>query len=88
MVNPRKNPPPVRRQKSRAPFYIALAVIFVGGASALGYMASKPKNVAYDVDPGTPLPDAKGHTIGNAAAPITVVEFGDFECPSCGQFAT
>ena len=29
-----------------------------------------------------------GYTIGNANAPVEVTEFGDFECPACGHFAT
>ena len=30
---------------------------------------------------------AGGHRIGGPAAKVTVVEFGDFECPVCQQFA-
>ena len=26
--------------------------------------------------------------IGSASAPVEVIEFADFECPACGQFAT
>jgi protein-disulfide isomerase len=32
------------------------------------------------------LPDPKrDHIAGNAEAPITLLEYGDFECPACGQ---
>jgi hypothetical protein len=27
-----------------------------------------------------------GHRIGPASAKLTIVEFGDFECPACGEF--
>jgi protein-disulfide isomerase len=31
--------------------------------------------------------DANDHVLGNPHAPITVVEYGDFECPTCKQAA-
>jgi len=33
-------------------------------------------------------PAAAGHVRGAAAAPVTVIEFGDFGCPYCALFAT
>ena len=44
----------------------------LGGAAPL-------VDLAYDVDP------ARDHIRGPLDAPVTVVEYGDFECPFCGR---
>jgi protein-disulfide isomerase len=83
----------VVKQTSTRPtgFYYVLGAIFVIGASILGYtLLRKPAPVVgQDVkyDPATSGP-AQGYTIGKADAPVQIIEFADFECPGCGQFAT
>ena len=35
-----------------------------------------------------PRPEADSNSMGDPAAPIQIVEFGDFQCPYCERFAT
>lgn len=78
-----------RKAKPSPVFYGALVAVLVGGVIALGVMANKGRNVATTtVDPNLPPLKGEGYLIGKADAPVQVIEFGDFECPGCGQFAT
>jgi protein-disulfide isomerase len=72
-------------QKNFAAILIAIAVV---GAAALGYVATRPKAGPVAVDPNLPPAQAEGYLIGKADAPVQIIEFADFECPACGQFAT
>jgi len=38
--------------------------------------------------PGTELPPDPSRLLGNAAAPVTIIEFGDFQCPFCQRVQT
>jgi protein-disulfide isomerase len=71
-------------------FYWLLGVIVVVGAAGLSYVAAKPKNTATDVpqvvDTANAGP-AQGYLIGKPDAPVKIVEFADFECPSCAGFS-
>jgi len=75
--------------QSKTPFYAAIAVIAVVGVGALAFVASRPKNTATTVDPATIVAgEPQGYLLGKPDAPVQVIEFADFECPACGQFAT
>ena len=69
-------------------FWLTLGLVVVLGIGLLGYLASRPKVTATTIDPNLPPMKAEGYLLGSPTAPLEVIEFADFECPSCGQFST
>lgn len=70
-------------------FYVALAVIAALGVGVLVYQMSKPAvsipaNVAV-----LPADTAgfRGYVLGADSAPVEIVEYGDYQCPGCANFA-
>jgi protein-disulfide isomerase len=58
-------------------------------AGATWFLARPPEPAAVQAArPGMPLALTAGPMLGNARAPVTIVEFSDFECPFCRTFAT
>ena len=75
------------QKKDNKPFIGLLVLVAVLGVAVLGYTLTRPGARALTVDPAVPAGTAEGYLIGNANAPVQVIEFGDFECPGCGSFA-
>lgn len=78
----------VRRGGPPKGFWYALAVIAIVGIGVLAWSTSRPKATTSRIDPSLPALKAQGYVMGSPAAPVEVIEFADFECPSCGQYAT
>lgn len=78
------------RKGSNRGFYLALAAVAIVGIAALSYLVTKSSKATRvtEVDPTLPPVAAVGYVIGDSAAPVEVLEFADFECGACAQFAT
>ena len=89
-----RNPGVVKASKqssaSNRAFYLIIAILAVVGIGALTYQTTRPKATQTATRYDTTLPSVKssGYVAGSATAAVEVTEFGDFECPQCGRFAT
>ncbi len=75
---------------SNRAFYLLAGGLVIVGIGALAYSSARPTGVAAASQVDTTLPpvQSEGYVMGSPAAKVEVVEFGDFECPQCGRFAT
>jgi protein-disulfide isomerase len=79
----------VSKQRGSSPqrFYLVLGLVVVVGALFIVRAARAPKVRAnVTTAPLTPA-QAEGYLMGNANAPVQILEFADFECPACGNFS-
>lgn len=79
------------RVKNLRAFYAAVALLVVGGAGWIWLAArrggSPPLSAPVDETAVARAAGFAGYSLGNAAAPVTVIEYADFQCPACAQFA-
>jgi protein-disulfide isomerase len=80
-----------RRKRDNRKFYTTLGAIAVVGIAMVGYAATRPSaaDTVTTVDPNLVASgEPQGFVMGSPTAPVEIVEYGDFECGWCGQFAT
>ncbi len=68
--------------------WIVVAVAVLGGIYGLTYLAETSPTGQATLTGGTiPPPTADDWTLGNPQASTTLIEYGDFECPVCAEYA-
>jgi protein-disulfide isomerase len=77
-----------QRAQSTKQFYLALAAIAVIGGLLIWRTAGNANSRVVAVNVKATPAQAEGYLMGNPDAPVQIMEFADFECPACGQFAT
>jgi protein-disulfide isomerase len=84
-----RRPGVVNKQRGNSPqrFYVALALLVVVGGFFIVRAARTPRAIANVTTAPITLPQAEGYLLGNANPPVQIMEFADFECPACGNFA-
>ena len=81
---------PARRAKrDNKKFYTTLGAVGLVGVLAITYAATRSTAATpIQLDPNAPITGtAEGYVKGSATAPVEIVEYGDFECGACAQFA-
>src|SRR5438128_9145282 len=92
--------PAARLRDSRRRIYQLAALLVTIGAIAAVLAAVLGSGSTSELRPGRPVPGSaqtlsmlagipqRGGSLGSPAAPATLFEFGDLQCPACAQFAT
>jgi protein-disulfide isomerase len=86
-------PAPKPRRNPLLPFYVILGLVALGGAFMLfRQMGGGGGAAATELQPVVMTPEqlqrVPGISQGQPNAPVVVMEFADFQCPACMQFAT
>jgi protein-disulfide isomerase len=75
---------------SRKIFLAIIGAVIVIGALSLAYMTTRKTDPTTVQSISAAPPGgakAEGYVLGNPAAPVHILEFADFECPSCARFS-
>lgn len=70
-------------------FYLLLGGLIIGAGAVLWFMSRRASAPAVPVDVAVMAADTagfRGYVLGEASAPVEVIEFADYQCPACQSF--
>jgi len=80
--------PKRRATRDNRKFYMTLGALALIGVVVVGYAATRSSAAPVTVvDPNAVVGPVEGYVMGSATAPVEIIEYGDFECGACAQFA-
>lgn len=63
---------------------ILVVILILINQDDSGSASDEPVSIPASISAGI---QSDGRLLGDAGAPVEIVEYGDYQCPSCGQFA-
>src|SRR5215510_12845613 len=74
------------KMSKTTPLVIIIAAVALAGGIALYLSRQGSTAEATDKSAASAVPSGGGRVRGAADAPVTLVEYGDFQCPTCGRY--
>lgn len=84
----RRGSPASRRRGRRSPLQVwgPIVLLVVAVVAGIAFQAARSHPQAAQATPAHALGPNGGELLGNPSAPVLVEEYGDFQCPVCGQW--
>jgi protein-disulfide isomerase len=85
-----------KQSSSMTLVYVVLGIVALGGLGLIAYFALNPGQATSTNAQGTVTARGTGQALdiatfpsqGEPSAPVTVIEYADYQCPACAFFAT
>jgi protein-disulfide isomerase len=81
-----RRPPARRRRRSPLQLWGPIVLLVVAVVAGIAFQAARSHGQAPQAAPAHALGPGGGELLGSSSAPVLVEEYGDFQCPICGQW--